>query len=561
MALRDETDRPGGSAPGTLDRRSFLGMGLRTAGGAALLATAPSALSACTSTSSSSGSGSGAPRRGGSLTIGISAETNGLDPTISQFTSPAVFYARAVFDPLTAAAADGSVQPYLAQSVTPNADYTVWTIGLRPGVTFHDGTPLDADALVYYLDHVLAGTYALFLGPITSISKVDDMTVNVNLNEPWVSFPAYLTGEVGVSQFGYVAAPSMLRNPNGASSPVGTGPFVFKEWKPGDHFSVTRNPHYWRSGLPYLDSVEFRPIVDDTARQQSLLSGTIGMLQTNNTESIVLLRGESSVHMIDNLSKVYGEPDQNFIMLNTQRAPLDDIRIRRALALATDQKKVIEVTQNGIVPPATGPFQPGSPYYSDTGYPSYDPAQARSLVSEYAREGKPVSFPMVTTNSATYQSQLELLQSMWRQVGISTSIQVLDETKLISNMLVGAYSAQSQQQFGVADPDLNYNFWSTRTVAPLGTLAVNFARNSDPQIQAALDLGRTHADLPTRAGAYQSVARRFAVDLPYIWLGRVAGAVAAQGNVQGFQNPTFPNGALLAPLNQADAWFSEVYLA
>lgn len=556
------------------DRRRFLGLGARMLGGAALLGGAPALLAACGSGGSSGGSGAagagststtaGKPRYGGTLNVGVISETNGLNPVASDFTSPAVYYARAVFDTLTIQASDGSVKPYLAQAVTPNSSYDVWTITLRPGVVFHDGTPLDADALVSYLNQVVASpTYSITLQKlIRSVSKAGDMTVTVRMAQPWVAFDAYLSGGTGgAAQLGFIPSPKMLSNPNGANQPVGTGPFVFQRWDTNVQFVVTRNPHYWRKGLPYLDGINFRPIPDDTARLQTLQSGTIDLMHTGDYPTIGRLLGQSQFSVMSNVHGDVGEPSQNFVMLNTQVPPLDDLRVRQALAYATDQKRVIQLTEANLVSPSTGPFEPGNPWYSPTGYPEFDLAKAKSLVKAYEAEKGPISFPIITAGNSDL-NQLQVLQQMWRQAGITVSaIQTMTNTEQISNILVGDYSAASWGQFSAPDPDMNYPFWSATTVAPLKKFAVNFARNADPQIEAALQVGRTNPDPAKRIQAYQEVARRLAADIPYIWTGRALGAVAAKRSVAGYQNGvSVPGGGQAAALNGSNIWLTGIWL-
>ncbi|HEX5268741.1 MAG TPA: ABC transporter substrate-binding protein [Acidimicrobiales bacterium] len=561
----------------TYDRRGFLGLTARLAGGAALLGGAPGLLAACSSSGSgasgSSGSpasgpgtaSAGTPKRGGSLKIGIDAETNGLNPVASDFTSPAVYYARAVFDTLTIQASDGSVKPYLAQSVTPNASYDVWTITLRPGVVFHDGTPLDADALVTYLNQVVASpTYSITLQKlIRSVSKTGNLSVSVKMGQPWVAFDAYLSGGTGgAAQLGFIPSPKMLADPNGANHPVGTGPFVFQRWDSNVQFVATRNPHYWRSGLPYLDQITFKPIPDETARIQTLDAGGVDLIQTAAYDTIASLLHQSQFTVLSNVHGDVGEPSQNFIMLNTQVAPLDDVRVRRALASATDQRQLSRLTESNLVPPSSGPFEPGNPWYSPTGYPTFDLAKAQALVKAYQAEKGPISFPLITAGT-TQLNQMQVLQQMWRKAGITvSSIDTPTSTAQISAILIGDYAASSWGQFSAPDPDMNYPFWSATTVAPLKKFAVNFARNADPEIEAALQVGRTNPDRSARIGAYQKVARRLAADVPYIWTGRALGAVAARRNVAGYATGlSLPQGGRAAALNGSNIWLTEIWMS
>src|SRR5215831_12731796 len=143
------------------------------------------------------------PQRGSSLTFATEAEIASFDVRVGAWDSTGLLYARTVFDPLCVQAADGSVKPYLAQSVTPNADYTRWTIRLRPGIRFHDGSPLDANAVKLNLDGLARSPLTSpFLLNMNRTQVVDPLTAQVTMNIPWVPFPSYLTTYVG-----HVAAP------------------------------------------------------------------------------------------------------------------------------------------------------------------------------------------------------------------------------------------------------------------------------------------------------------------------------------------------------------------
>jgi ABC-type transport system substrate-binding protein len=200
------------------------------------------------------------------LIFGVEAEEQGFDPASARYDATGIIYARTVFDPLTTVAADGSIQPYLAQSVVPNADYSEWTVTMRPNVVFHDGTPCDAAAIVGSLEHFLTGEYSFTAKPIEHITTTGPLTLTVKMNQPWVPFDAYMAGGIG-GQLAWVAAPAMIKNKNGTNHPIGTGPFVFDQWVVNDHFTANKNPHYWRSGLPYLDSITYKPIPDSQSRR------------------------------------------------------------------------------------------------------------------------------------------------------------------------------------------------------------------------------------------------------------------------------------------------------
>lgn len=555
-AAKDRSVRRG---TGGLSRRDFLRDGAAVMAGGLLASVGSTALADGVAAAASRGR----PRSGGMLRVGTLNEVNSFNPFSGNLNSPGILYARTVFDPLTAVAEDGSIRPFLAQAVTPNADYSSWTITLRPGVFFHDGSRLDSTALKYYFDAMLGSVdVKLSLALLKGATITGPLSVRVDMTEPWVPFPAYLCGQLGTSQIGFVPAPSMLRNPNGGLHPVGTGPFVFSQWLVNDHFLAKRNPHYWRRGLPYLDQIEYRPIVEDSARAASLLSGTIDAMQTTSPVVIDQLRSNGSIRIVTNEHHSVGEPQQNFVMLNTAVPPLDDPGVRKALAQAIDVRRLVSLTTRGLEVPSTGPFAPGTPYYVPTGYPTYDLRSAKRLIADYRARKGPVKIVFSTGQSQFGLSQVELVQSMWSAAGVEVTLApAVSASTNISQTLVGKYQAQIWQQFGVPDPDLNYIFWTSKLVTPVGQFSTNFARNKDPLIDKALEIGRTDPNPVARMRAYRTIGPRFAVDLPYLWLSRVSWALAFRDTVQGVTSPRLPSGVGADWLNQGDVWFTQVWLS
>jgi peptide/nickel transport system substrate-binding protein len=537
-----------------LDRRSFLrrGAGLAAAG-IFVPGAAASLLEACSATGSPDAGPR--PRVGGSLTYAIEAEVAGFDPMASAWDSPGLLCARAIYDTLCVQAADGTIVPNLARSITPNTDYTQWTIALRPGIRFHDGTALDATTVKTNLDGYrhspLTGPYLL---NIMGTKVIDPLTLGVSMYTPWVPFPSYLTGHVG-----YMAGLKQLGDSSGKTLPIGTGPFVFKEWLPGEHFTAVRNPNYWRTGLPYLDSITFKPIPDTGTRANALLAGDIDIMHSSDAQSVVDFRDRAGYNQYNDLNAVVGEPDQNCILLNTYVSPLKDVRVRQALAYATDQRKAVSTLYHGISAPAEGPFTPGSPYYGPTGYPTYDLEKAKSLVAQYQKEQGPISFEFATVNSAAARARNELLQAMWKEAGIQTEIVEVEQSVLVFNAIVGNYQAEGWRQFNCPDPDANYAWWSSKTAAPPGKQALNFSRIADPQLDAGLEAGRTQVDPVVRAAAYKLVAERFGALVPYIWLAPTVWIVAAHASVGGVGRTTVPDGTRAMFMNSGVMSMAELW--
>jgi peptide/nickel transport system substrate-binding protein len=548
----------------TFDRRTLLVGGAATAAGLAGASALgwDTLVGASTNGPGLNGVSKAKPKRGGSLVFGVDAEEQGFDPTQARFDEVGVMYARTVFDPLTIVTNGGGWAPYLAESVVPNAAYTAWTITLRPNVVFHDGTPCNGAAL---LTNLQAQAKSLLTGivinpTLVSITQTGPLACTITFKSPWAPFPFYLAGGIG-GQIAYVVAPSMLANKNGTSNPVGTGPFVFKEWVPNSHFTATANPHYWRPGLPYLDQITFKPIPDEEARSEALKSGTIDLMVTDTPQIITQFRGNKKFSYIDDGSHVAGEPDMNCLQLNCLAPPFNNPKVRLAAALALNRTQYAKEIDDDVLPVSDGLFVPGSPYYSKVSYPKYNPTEAAKLVNEVEKStGKPVSFTLGTTNGPAAIRAQEYYQQAFQKVGFKVTNTIVEQNNLIDLALAGKFDALEWRQFGAVDPDLNYIFWSTTTVST-GPLSINMAHNSDPKIESSLLLGRSSTNPAVRAKAYQAVNQRMAIDLPYLWSDRALWAVIGTPKVQNFNNPTTPAGAPAFGMIGGSIWPTQIWIS
>jgi ABC-type transport system substrate-binding protein len=491
----------------------------------------------------------GPPRTGGTLTYGLEAESDGFDPTKNRLAPSGTIVGLAIYDPLAAFDADLQPQPYLAESMTSSPDFLRWTIKARPGVTFHDGAPLDGAALKTFFDRARAD--ALVGIAVKNIAAVevdpsDPLAVVVTMVEPWAAFPVTLTGQLGM-----VTAPSMADDPDSGRRPVGTGPFVFSEWVPDNRLVLTRNDAYWRTDangtrLPYLDGVEFRPIADAQTRTASLEAGTIDLMHTTNPRDIAKFQQQAAEGRVQVVVDP-GEKEELFVMLNTKVPPFDDLRVRRALAHATDRRQYNTVVNGGLREIADGVFSEGSRWKVDAPYPDYDPSAARALVDEYEAEVGPIRFTLA--DSGTDSRGIDLLKQQWEAVGMEVDTELIEQSKYIVNAALGDYQAYSWRQFGGVDPDYDYVWWTSENSAEPGQgVALNFARNENPAIDAALKRGRGSDDPEVRRQAYAEVQRLINEDLPYIWLDRAQWALVAQNDVRGITNGPLPDGSPANPI-------------
>jgi peptide/nickel transport system substrate-binding protein len=543
----------------SFDRRSFLAGGLALGAGAATTVGAleDPAGAAATNGPGRNGVSNAKPVHGGSLTFGIDTEESGFDPSTARWDEGGFLYGRTVFDPIAIVNASGGVEPYLAQSITSNADFTAFTVTLRPGIVFHDGTPLDANAL--YLNIEKQATSVLtgpaFATNIKGVSVTGPMAVTLTMKSSWAPFPYYLAQ----AQTGYVAAPSMLNSSSGTSHPVGTGPFVFQDWVPNTHMTATKNPHYWRKGYPYLDSITFKPIIDPNARVQALETGTVDIIHTNSPDGLLQFRGDRRWSYYDNSGQVVGQPTVQCMMLNTSAEPFNNHTLRVAMAKAVNQAQFAKVIDKGVDFPMKGLFIPGSEYYTKTTYPAYDPAGAANLVKQVQQQtGKPVSFTLNSTSNSDVLRSAEFLQQAFQQAGMHVNINIIAQSTLINNALAGTYQATLWRQFGAVDPDLNYVWWTTQLAS--GPLALNMARNVDPRIQAALLAGRASDVKSDRVKAYQQINQYLGEDIPYIWFARDTWAVVANPKVQNFANPVTLQGSKAVAFDEGVLWPTQIWV-
>jgi len=364
----------------------------------------------------------------------------------------------------------------------------------------------------------------------------------VMMKQPWAAFPNSLTGQAGV-----VPAPEQLDSGPTDSSriPIGTGPFQYKSWVPDQAFDATKNQNYWRSGLPYFDEVIFKPIPDSGSRISALQTGDINITVTSRNDDIAKLTQEAKAGNVQ-MAVSIGGLDTNSVLINTEKPPMDDVRVRKAMALAIDKSALDAVTQTDPSLNADSVFAPESKWYTKTDYPTYDPEQAKQLVSEYEAEKGPITFELGSTTDPLVIKSAQLLQQQFKDVGMDVTVKNLEQSAYITNAVTGAYTAQMWRQFGVPDPDANYVWWIGANSA--GPLALNMARNRDPQIDDALNQQRASNDEATRKAAWATIQQRQTADLPYLWLSRQPWVMAAGNSVMGLDGGTMPDGTPSAGL-------------
>jgi ABC-type transport system substrate-binding protein len=448
---------------------------------------------------------SGPPRHGGSVTFGLRADFLSLDPLVLNNDSDQSV-GNGIYDPLIArVGSSGELGPWLADS-WDSTDLKTWTLHLHQGVKFQDGTPFDADAVVFNLQRQMdPRNKSLSLSDallIDTVKAVDDRTVAVTLKSPWVDFPQILVAPIGM-----MASPTAVKQ-EGADygrHPVGTGPFVFKEWVTGDHVTATRNKDYWKPGYPYLDSVTWRPIPDQDAKYASLQSGQIDVLQVATADQVVKAQKDSKLKIWK-----YAGDGGTFVMMNTKTPPFDDLNARLAITYATDRKQIVDQIGRDTYPVATGPFPPGSTWDTKVAEPSYDVNRAKAALQAY---GKPLSFQFNIVSDPITRQYGQVLQAQWKKVGIDAQLVQMDQATLIQAALGKKFQIQIFQYGDWFDPD-RYMF---NAYISKGSI-VNYTSYANPAVDAALITGRTTSDPTARKQAYGVVQQAIAKDVPLVWL-------------------------------------------
>lgn len=505
----------------------------------------------------------GEPVYGGSVVFGLEAENSGgwCLPE-GQLALSGIQVARAVYDTLTLPNAEGEFKPFLAESIEPNDDFTEWDVTLRSGISFHDDSPLTAQVVKNNLDAFIGKyptrnslLFRFLFEPMDRVDVTGELTLTITTSIPWPALPAalYAGGRGGI------IAQSQLDDPVTCDSKlIGTGPFEFDEWVVNDHLSLTRNANYWGTDaegnqLPYLDGIEFRPVVDSTVLANSVVSGELDMAHSSGAASTSILEEAESAGEI-NLLQSDAFPEVGYTLVNSSKPPFDNRDARLAAAYAVDREEFNALRNEGMFQIASGPFGPGNPgYLEDAGYPDFDLEEAKKHAAAYqAATGEPLRFTYTYQNDSETAQTAQLLQNMWGRAGIEVHIEPIEQATLISTAISGDFQTMSWRNHGGGDPDEQYVWW-------YGGSPLNFGKFDDPEINALLDEGRSESDQAKRTKIYEAVNREFGAEAYNQWVTWVQWTIASQLDIRGVAGPELPDGGkpfpgLAAGISVAGLW-------
>jgi peptide/nickel transport system substrate-binding protein len=443
--------------------------------------------------------------------------------------------------------ADGSleVEPALATSWEISEDGTEYTFSLREGVTFHDGTPFNAEAVEFNFermldeDHPYADTgpfpLSFFFSSVQDVEVIDDLTVKFTLDAPYAPFLSNLAYPTGL-----IVSPTgvMEHGEDFGRNPAGTGPFEFAEWASNERVVVTRYEDYW-DGAAELEAVVFRPITDPNTRVAEMLSGGIDMMVEVPPDSVSLFEEDGFA-----LHEQAG-PHLWFLILNLREGPFQDVRVRQAINYAIDKESLVTDILQGTAEIASGPTPPAFAWaYNDALEPyPYDPERARELLAEAGAEGAELTF-YVTEGGSGMLDPIPMgtaIQADLAEVGLTVNIETYEWNTFLGEVNPGleGKADMAQMAWMTNDPD-TLPYLALRTEAWPEEGGFNSGYYSNPEVDALLESARAATDLEERAALYRDMQEIVYEDAPWAFIANWKQNAATSDAVGGFSlQPSF----------------------
>jgi peptide/nickel transport system substrate-binding protein len=470
----------------------------------------------------------GAPVEGGEATILLFSEITSLDPV--RLTGSAGSDAQRAF-PIYGALAtyDGATNettPLLLESIEPNDDFTVWTLTLPDGLTFSDGTPFDAEAIKFNWTRATdaanrSPAFTAMLN-VASMEVTDPLTLVVTMNTPNAQFPNSVSR---IGALNSIGSPTFIQSASAedlTNSGVGAGPYTLDEWVRDDHMTLVANPDWTTTEGPYLETITLRVVGDEEQRIQTFLQGEADLMYTATPSSVEQGLAEEGV----SYESVLVNSGQT-ILFNLEQAPLDDLRVRQAIAMGIDRQALADVAIEGILV-ADNLSADDSPWHTDEAeLPAYDPDAAQALFDEYTAENGPIEITIGGFQQVQNQVVTEFVQSSLNQFeGVNVEINIADSPTSIGRVIAGDFQLHTWG-FPWIDPDPGlYNGFKPGAIT-------NYSRWSNPEVDAAIEAARQTVDFDERYAQYETAQRLFAEDLPYLPYSHPTNGFLYHDNVNG----------------------------
>ena len=437
------------------------------------------------------------------------------------------------------------VEPALATEWTISDDGKVYTFTLREGVTFHDGSAFDAEAVKFNFDRMLdeahpyhdTGPFPLsfFFSSVESVDVIDAQTVAFNLNAPYAPFLSNLAYPTGL-----IVSPAAVME-HGADfgrNPSGTGAFTFGEWRSNEAVVVQANPDYW-DGAPELETVVFRPITDANTRTAEMLAGGIDLMVEVPPVALSEFQGDTyTVHE-------QAGPHVWFLILNAKEGPFADVRVRQAANYAINKEAIVNDVLEGTAEVAAGPTPPAFAwaYNPDLEPYPYDPEKARALLAEAGAEGAELTFYVTEGGSGMLDpvAMGTAIQADLEAVGLDVTIETYEWNTFLGNVNPGleGKADMAEMAWMTNDPD-TLPFLALRTEAWPDKGGFNSGYYSNPEVDALLDAARVQTDQDERARLYKEMQVIVQEDAPWVFVANWKQNAVTSDRVEGFSlQPSF----------------------
>lgn len=467
--------------------------------------------------------------------VGLAEDPDILDPDLGRTYVGRIVFASLcdkLFDITTTAA----VVPQLATGYTTSDDGRTVTIGIRPGVLFHDGTPLDAEAVKYNLErskHLPGSNRASELAQLDSVTVVDDTTVELHLSQPFAPLIAQLADRAGM-----MVSPTAAEaaGENFGNAPVCAGPFRFVDRVAQDRIVLERFADYWDADAIGLDRVVFLPIPDSSVRLANLQSGDLEMIERAAPTDLGAIRADAGLVLPSAPSLGYQGITINLSNPGERDHPLSqDVRVREALELAIDRNVINQVVFDGEFVIGNQPVPPTSPWYvASIGVPERDVERARALLAEAGYDR--VAFELMVSNNPESIRVGEVIQALAGEAGFDVSLRATEFATALNLQEQGEYDVFQIGWSGRIDPDGNIHQYHTCDGA------LNETGFCNAEVDDLLNGARAAGDTDARAELYAQALERYLPNRHIVYLYHTQLFFPHTTRLQGFE--AYPDGII-----------------
>jgi peptide/nickel transport system substrate-binding protein len=476
------------------------------------------------------------------LKIGLDDDADVLDPAQSQTFGGRIVYT-ALCDKLVDLSPDLKIVPQLATEWAWSDDGKQLTMKLRQGVKFHDGTPFNADAVVYDVTRSMTLPESKRKSELKSVEKVEatgEYEVKFTLKNPDVTLLAALSDRAGM-MISPTAAKEM--GTNFGTKPVCSGPFKFTERVQQDRIVLEKFQDYWNKESIFIDKVTYMPIPDTTVRLANLRAGDLDMIERLAASDAAAVKSDPNLTYESVVG--LGWLGIYFNVGESATNPLGkDKRLRQAFSLAIDREAANQIVFEGTSIAGNQPFSPESPWYDkDIPVPARGLEKAKALVKEAGFDRVPVE--MIVTNNPVVMQMMQVVQSMVAEAGFDVSLKATEFTTLLDEMTAGNYQVGRSDWSGRADPDGNIHQFLTCKAA------LNDAKYCNPEVDKLLNEARQSPDNAVRKQKYDAASAILQDELPMTYVGHQSWIWALNKKVTGFV--PYPDGMIrLVGVKKAD---------